>query len=270
MKLLFSHPEYFDVKYEINPWMKKKTPVDRKKAIDQWEVLTSKIKLQGAEIMLAPAPGEDLPDYVFTANAGMVMKNRAVVSSFRNKERQGESIHFYNWFTMNSYETLMLPNDVVWEGEACTFPIADKVICSFGLRADLNSYPIILDFFGVNKKDAIFAEIIDPYFYHLDVAFCPLDNESAMFCDMAFTGDTVSWMKKNIKNLISVSYDEALNFACNAVVVGKKIFLNEGISENLKESLAQISYEVIETPITEFIKAGGGVKCLALYLDRWV
>lgn len=269
MKLLASYPKYFAVNYSINPWMDLAIQVDQNNSIEQWKGLIAKVEELGADVNLAEMPAQHLPDFVFTANAGMIINDKAIVSCFRDKERQGETPYFYDWFVKAGYNTLLLEPTDVWEGEACTFPVADHLLCSYGIRADKHTYKKILEHFEVPESKVIYAPIIDPYFYHLDVAFCPLDNDSALYCEMAFSGETIEWLKHHVKNLISVPYDDALNFTCNAVVVGKNIVMNLGVSEDIKEQVAAIGYTVHEVPITEYIKSGGGVKCLIMYIDRW-
>ncbi|HZL91469.1 MAG TPA: amidinotransferase, partial [Pirellulaceae bacterium] len=60
--------------------------------------------------------------------------------------------------------------------------------------------------------------------------------------------------------------DEAQSFACNAVVAGKHVVTNTGCP-GLHAALRSRGYEPIETPLSEFVKAGGSAKCLTLRLD---
>ena len=63
--------DYFDVVYEINPWMGKTVQVDKGLACSQWEALYRLLSEEiGATIELVN-PLEGLPDLVFTANAGL-------------------------------------------------------------------------------------------------------------------------------------------------------------------------------------------------------
>ena len=63
--------DYFDVVYEINPWMDKTVQVDKGLARSQWEALYRLLSEEiGATIELVN-PLEGLPDLVFTANAGL-------------------------------------------------------------------------------------------------------------------------------------------------------------------------------------------------------
>ena len=61
---------------------------------------------------------------------------------------------------------------------------------------------------------------------------------------------------------------EARQFACNALVVGDKVILNDGAPET-EAALAARGFRTIATPTSEFIKAGGSVKCLVLTLDSF-
>ncbi len=269
MRLLLSPPEYYSIRYSINPWMNTNVKIDYPEANAQWSKLKNNLLSHHVEVDLVEMPMKSLPDFVFTANAGMVMDNIAVVSSFRDEQRKKESKYFYKWFQNHGYEVYQLPEDIVWEGEACTALVGDSLICSYGLRADKEAYGYLTKYWKVTSPNIKLIEMNDPYFYHLDVAFCPIDDKTALLCEMAFTGQDLFWLKKHIDNIISVSYEEALNFACNAIVIGKSIFVNAGVSNDLKDQLIRLGFNIEEIVITEFIKAGGGVKCLALYLDKW-
>ena len=62
--------------------------------------------------------------------------------------------------------------------------------------------------------------------------------------------------------------EDAEQFACNAVVVKAKdqtpVILMNAASTELQQMLDQRGYRVIIQPVSEFIKAGGANKCLAL------
>ncbi|MCH8963378.1 MAG: amidinotransferase, partial [Planctomycetes bacterium] len=58
----------------------------------------------------------------------------------------------------------------------------------------------------------------------------------------------------------------ARHFACNAVVVGRDVVTNTGCIA-MHDALRQAGYQPHETPLGEFVKAGGSAKCLTLRLD---
>src|SRR5947199_290475 len=96
-RLLLCPPDYYGIEYEINPWMRRTRNAEPGLACVQWKALCDTLRTLGCQIdLLAPQPG--LPDLVFTANAGLVIGRRFILSSFRHKERRGEEGHFERWF----------------------------------------------------------------------------------------------------------------------------------------------------------------------------
>jgi N-dimethylarginine dimethylaminohydrolase len=73
-------------------------------------------------------------------------------------------------------------------------------------------------------------------------------------------------MPEFVPKLIEVPAAEAQSFACNAVVVGRHVVTNTGCP-GLHAALKARGFEPIETPLGEFVKAGGSAKCLTLRLD---
>ena len=65
---------------------------------------------------------------------------------------------------------------------------------------------------------------------------------------------------------LTVTSQEARNFACNAVQVGRFVFLNQP-SARLSEALKRRAFETVALDLSEFLKAGGSAKCLTLRLD---
>src|SRR3954454_24037700 len=89
-RFLMCPPEHFGVLYEINPWMDAAVPVDRDVALEQWHALAANLRHAGAEVEVLEAH-EDVPDLVFTANAGIVNGAHFIRSRFRHPERQAET-----------------------------------------------------------------------------------------------------------------------------------------------------------------------------------
>ena len=71
MKVLMCPPTHFSIRYEINPWMKLKYPVQRSNAQTQWEDLSNHLRRLGVDVQTVPQK-RGFPDMVFTANAGIV------------------------------------------------------------------------------------------------------------------------------------------------------------------------------------------------------
>ncbi len=262
-ELLMCPPTYFTVDYEINPWMHVETKPDKEKSTIQWNNyfnLLEKLKIKVHTIR----PQRGLPDMVFTANAGQLFKNKFIVSNFRFPQRQGEAKLYSSWFEKKGYEVISLPKNMFWEGEGDALIIADNLVAGFRFRSDIHSHRFIGK---IIEKRVISLELINANFYHLDTCFCPINNETAIYYPGAFDSYGKKALKNLIPNLINVNKKDAMNFCCNALVSGKNIILNK-CSNGLKIKLENLGMNVHCLVFSEFMKAGGSSKCLALYLNR--
>ena len=110
------------------------------------------------------------------------------------------------------------------------------------------------------------VELVDPYYYHLDTCFCPLAPGVAAYYPAAFDRYAMNALRELVPELIEVSRVEAQRFACNAVVIGRTVITNTGCPQ-FHEALSARGFLPRETPLDEFVKAGGSAKCLTLRLD---
>ena len=88
-RILMCPPDYYGIEYEINAWMSRSRQSDHAQAIVQWNDLKLKLESAGATIELLK-PQNGLPDLVFTANAGLIYRNRVIIARFRPEQRRGE------------------------------------------------------------------------------------------------------------------------------------------------------------------------------------
>ena len=259
-KFLMCPPEYYEVAYEINPWMSIKRKVNRDLALKQWQalydILKNELKVQVE--LLAPIKG--LPDLVFTANAGAVKKKMFVRSNFRHRERRGEEPYFEIWFKKNGYDVKFIDRPFCFEGEGDALGMGDEFYTGFHFRSDVEAHDQLAGHF----RTAYFAlELCDKRFYHLDTCFAPLDAKSALVFLPAFETYAQLVLLENIQDPIRVPEKEALNFACNAIVIEKKIVMPKGCTKTAEELKAR-GFQTFELDLSEFMKAGGAAKCLVL------
>ncbi|MPZ23053.1 MAG: amidinotransferase [Dehalococcoidia bacterium] len=256
-------PDHYEVRYEINPWMSIKRPADRRRAQSQWSALREALQAAGAQIELVE-PVAGLPDLVFTANAGMVLGSRVVMSNFRYPERQPEEAVFRRWFEAAGYLVEVLPDRLAFEGEGDAFLVGDTLFAAYRFRSDVQGHHLLAEIAGT---EAVSLELTDPRFYHLDTCFCPLDGDTALYYPGAFDDHGRRAMANEIATLIAVPEAEALRFACNAVVLGDAVFLQQGCPETSR-LLSDRGFQPHAVDLSEFLKAGGSAKCLALFLER--
>ena len=260
--ILMCPPDYFGVHYEINPWMHTDRRVDAERAVRQWNALRQLLAGLGAQISLLE-PVAQLPDLVFTANAGLVYGNTVVLSRFRHPQRQGEELHDRVWFRARGYDVIDAPEGQAFEGAGDALFCGDTLFAGYRIRSDAAGQQQIGAILGVRVLP---LELVDPSYYHLDTCFCPLTTSAAIYYPAAFDDYGRRALADAIPTLIPVEQAEAAAFACNAVVVGQHVITNVGCSE-LHHRLGERGFATHATPLGEFLKAGGSAKCLTLRLD---
>lgn len=264
-KILMCPPDYFAVNYVINPWMQDHIGgTESTLARTQWQGLHDKIAAL-CPVAIQP-PQHGLPDLVFTANAGLVYKNIAIASRFRNTERQGEEPHDVAIFRQLGFNIAPWPKDVLFEGagDALLDRVEDILWLGFGFRSDARAAVTLKQFLPVK---VITLQLVDPRFYHLDTCWCPLKGGYVMYYPAAFSKDSQELIAKHFAphKRIAVSEDDAMGFACNTVNIGDNILLNHA-TPDLQVALRKAGFHVHICPLGEFMKAGGAAKCLTLKL----
>jgi arginine dihydrolase len=260
--ILMCPPDYYGIEYEINPWMSRSRQADRPLAHEQWRRLYETLCGVGATVsLLDPVAG--LPDLVFTANAAMVFRRRAILSHFRHQQRQGEEPLYERWLAEHGFHVERLPDERYFEGAGDALFCGETLLAGYRIRSDVRSQQLVGQLVG---SRVVPLELIDGYYYHLDTCFCPLAPGEAIWYPGAFDDYGRRALTEVVPNLIEVAAEEARSFACNAVVVGKHVLTNTGCPR-LHTDLVARGYEPIETPLSEFVKAGGSAKCLTLRLD---
>ena len=260
--ILMCPPDHYGIEYEINPWMSRSRQSDPQIARQQWDALCAVLRRAGAELSLIE-PVQGLPDFVFTANAGLIYGESVILSRFRHEVRQREVPHFQQWFENQGFTIQHLVDDVYFEGAGDALFCGETLIAGYRIRSDARGQQQIGEMIG---HQVIPLELVDQYYYHLDTCFCPLALGQAVYFPGAFDDYGRRALRHAVDELIPVSEPEARRFACNAIVVGRTVITNTGC-EDMQRKLRERGYETFETPLDEFVKAGGSAKCLTLRLD---
>jgi N-dimethylarginine dimethylaminohydrolase len=261
-RILMCPPDHYGIEYEINLWMSRSRTSDRPTAMAQWQSLVAILRGLGVQVdLMTPQPG--LPDLVFTANAGLMFGRTFYSARFRYSERARESPVFDAWFAEHNFEVRHLPEGMFHEGAGDALFCGDALFAGYRIRSDVHGHQWLGQTLGVLVMP---LELIDGYFYHLDTCFCPLAPGEALWYPPAFDAYGQRVLETHVPTLIAVRDEEAKRFGCNAVVVGKTVVTNTGCPV-LAADLRRLGYTPIETPLDEFLKAGGSAKCLTLRLD---
>jgi N-dimethylarginine dimethylaminohydrolase len=270
-------PDHFGVAYKINPWMDPDSWETRSHTLliasrREWGALHRTLSGFGAEIdHVIPALG--VPDLVFTANSAVVLDRVALLARFRYPERRREEEHFAATFRTLQARGLIdtvrtLPSDLVLEGAGdCVWDGTRGLFwIGFGPRSDVVARDVVEDQFGM---PAVALELVDPRFYHMDTALCPLTHGETIYVPGAFTplGQTIIRDRVDPTLRIELAPEDACQFAANTVCLGSTLVMS-GCSARLRDELEERGYRVVATPLPSFQRSGGSAFCLTLRLDR--
>lgn len=260
-RVLLCRPTHFNVEYVINPHMQPYT-VKADQALRQWEELVGVLKSLKIAVDVIEQR-EDVPDMVFATDQGIVRNGAVLLANFRFTQRQKERIYYREWFKENGFKTRSLSNIFPFEGGDTLF-CGDMLFVGTGFRASVSSCEELARKLEV---DVIPLRLVDPYFYHLDMAFLPINSDTAFYYPAAFSKNSQNILKRLIPNLIELD-DEAVHaYAANSFVSGEDIIISKGTPKSFHKDLKKLGLTIHEVDVSEFKKAGGGIHCLINVLE---
>jgi N-dimethylarginine dimethylaminohydrolase len=201
---------------------------------------------------------------VFTADIGIIHQQCFIMSHFRYRERQPEALYGAGWFRGRNYEVVELILETGASLESSDLrPFGGCLLAGYGFRTSLSAHKALADLL---QCQILSIEFIDPRLYHLDTSFCPLDERRAIIAPAAWSRRSCELVKQLVPEPLVLELDEALTFCANSVVVGKTVIM-PSCPVRVGRILERWGFTVCISPISEFLKAGGAVHCLALDLD---
>ncbi|HET9647014.1 MAG TPA: arginine deiminase-related protein [Microlunatus sp.] len=255
---LMCPPTYFAVTYEINAWMDASVPVDRDRAVAQWEQLVAAYRSAGHRVeLLTPVPG--LPDQVFTANGATMIDGRVLIARFAHPERAAEAGVHAAWHLAHHDASLVVIGSRVNEGEGDFAVLSDVVLAGHGFRTSPAAHRELAALTG---RRVVSLELVDPRFYHLDVALAVLDDRAGHIAwyPPAFTRAARRTVERLFPDAVVATTADAYAFGLNAVSDGQHVFLPIG-ADHLADALTAAGYTVVPIDLGELRKGGGSVKC---------
>ncbi len=260
-RVLVCRPINFQVDYVINPHMLPHS-VSTTNALKQWDNLVDTLKSLKIKVEVIEQQ-HDVPDMVFAVDQGIVKDGSILLANFRYRQRQKERIHYREWFREHGFGLRALSNIFPFEGGDTLF-FNDMLLVGTSFRASVASCEELSQKLGI---DAIPLRLIDPYYYHLDMIFLPINKDTA-FCYMpALSESSQNLLSRLVPNLIELSKASAEAYAANSFVSGKDIVVSSGQPKEFLNDLSKLGMKIHEVDISEFKKAGGGVHCLINVLE---
>lgn len=267
-------PTHFRIDYAINPFMDLADQPDPDRAHAQWRHLVATIESLGGTVdVLAARP--DAPDMVYAMNLGLGIvrpslhgddKQHVVMSHMRYPQRRMETSSAQPWFADLGFATTYVGRDGVGAhleaGDA--FAFGDALVVGYGPRTEelaLKHLAIDLD---IRVRG---LRITHPAMYHLDLAFCPLDERRAIVCPSALDEASAEALLALVPEPLILSEEEALTtFCANSIVIGRTVVM-PACPDRVRAQLEEWGFEIVLVDVSEFHKGGGSIRCLTNPVD---
>jgi N-dimethylarginine dimethylaminohydrolase len=265
---LMVEPQHFRVEYAINPYMDPRDQPDPGATRDQWDAIAEAIGAAGG---LVDVLGQraDAPDMVYAMNLGLPLAGTAgpaaVLSHMRHPERRMETETAAGWFADRGYTLHRFGSDGIGAhfeaGDA--FAWRGELVVGFGPRTDRLALKHLAHELDVPVRG---VRITHPGMYHLDLAFCPLDQTRAMVCPDAFDAASARKLLELVPEPLVLTEAEAMTFCANSVVVGRTVIM-PACPDRVRDRLVAWGFDVVVVGVSEFLKGGGAIRCLTNPLD---
>ena len=271
-QVLLCPPSFFDVVDHKNPYMSGNSAVDRGKARTQWQALCTVLQQCGFQIeTVEPAPG--LEDMVFAANQAFVgdhptLGKFVVPSRMVYPSRQREVPFYIDWYRQRDYKILQLElgdDFLEGHGDLLWHPDRSRVYAGYGFRTTrggVDKFTAAMTKMGITVLP---LQLIDPYCYHLDTCFCPLNNDAVLIYPGAFSPQVLETLRPFWKRIHELNADEAHKFVGNGIVANGR-YITPRTTPHLEAILHQEKLSPLILDTSEFEKAGGSVFCMKTFL----
>ncbi|WP_370463312.1 dimethylargininase [Micromonospora sp. WMMC415] len=255
---LMCSPEHFAVEYAINPWMDVTTAVDAELAVKQWDRLRETLVGLGHEVhQLTPEPG--LPDMVFAANGTFVVDGTVYGAQFKHEQRAAEAAAHRAFYEAQGWRFIAPTVTNEGEGDFAYLPEAHGglILAGYGFRTDPAAHAEAQEALG---RPVVSLRLVDPRFYHLDVALASIDDTNIVYYPGAFSVASQKVLAQLFPDAVVADDEDALAFGLNLVSDGRNVVLNSEATR-LAGKLKAAGYQPVPVELAELKKGGGSVKC---------
>ncbi|MFF0368777.1 dimethylargininase [Micromonospora sp. NPDC005087] len=255
---LMCSPEHFAVEYAINPWMDVTTPVDRDLAVKQWDRLRETLVGLGHEVHLL-TPERGLPDMVYAANGGVAVDGSVYGARFKHEQRAAEAALHHAFYESQGWRFIAPSETNEGEGDFAYVPEAHGglILAGHGFRTEIPAHAEAQEALG---RPVVSLRLIDPRFYHLDVALAAIDDSNIVYFPGAFSAASQRVLTQLFPDAVIADDEDAMAFGINLVSDGANVVLSSEATR-LAGKLKAAGYTPVPVDLAELKKGGGSVKC---------
>jgi N-dimethylarginine dimethylaminohydrolase len=289
--VVLASPDFYNVTYAINPLTNVKAPIDKEKAMKQFEQLKNHFIKHNIKVHVLDAkkadPHGQFPDLVFVSNSALILRGWptkvAILSRYANPERRGEELKVGAYLRDTlGYKVISLPEEenLYYEGQGdsrWSHEGKDLWLCYGTGRTTRSGIAAVRN---AILKEALEANwmpptihslhIIEPVTYHLDLCFLPLLNLKVILHENSFSAESRKEIRDKFgkDNVLDVPLD--FMYACNSLWLNDTHLLAPKLANSKKWTYTGSNMKIHKIDVDSFHLAGGSVSCMVLALWKLV
>lgn len=222
--------------------------------------------------------GESIPDIVFIANGGLSLPRLPepvmILPWMKFEQRRNELKYLKEIYDDLNIKTIEFPGNsqAPYEGvaESKWFNNGELLIMGYGYRSTketVHKMRILLHeiytSYNVQPPHIISFHIQSYNYYHLDIAMLGISETECVIHKDAIKPKDLAKLKTYLSTIHVIDIND--KFCLNAVMDGDNILTHKMVYPEAKTTLESVTGKtVVECDVSEFEKAGGGVRCLVI------
>lgn len=220
----------------------------------------------GVEVEFLEADSER-PNSVFARDFGGCVKEGYILGRFKLDMRYKEHVDYEKRMAELGVPVIARVNEGLFEGGDFGFLNETTIAIGMADRSNARGVDEIrsqLEPLGYE----VFGVPLNPTYLHLDMCFNLVDDHLAVAYYDGLPEEFKSRLKKMEIEIIDVPEEAIFAHGCNLQALGNHRVMSLSQNGRVNEELARKGMDVIELPIIEILKAGGGPHCMTFPLVR--
>jgi N-dimethylarginine dimethylaminohydrolase len=182
--------------------------------------------------------------------------------------RQREVPFYVEWFRARNYDVIDLDfgdDYLEGQGDLLWHPDGSRVYAGYGFRSTLGGVEKFAAAIAKMGIEVVPLQLADPYCYHLDTCFCPLNDEAVLIYPGAYSAKALESIHRLWPRIHLLTREEAHSFMGNGIVCNGT-YITPRVTRPLETILRQEGLTAAVVDTSEFEKAGGSAFCMKTFL----
>lgn len=187
---------------------------------------------------------------------GSALARRALMTKPRHGQRACEQDARARILCGLGFDVQASPAHYLEGGDVAVLP-SGRVLMGHGPRSSIDAASALSRFMGA---EVVTLELVDPYFFHLDVALSVLSDGTLLLYPDAFTPEALAKLEQ-LTRVVKVPREEAIRFGLNMVEVGDAVILGSR-APTVAAALEERGWRPVVVSLEQFHLSGGSAACL--------